>query len=316
MKLIIAVVFAALPIVTVAAEQGMEVSDLSLERCELREVIAREQAQSMLRKAAIAEHSLPLLRQLEAINSKATIPNKPIQDQLSADDIGKFSEMAQRLKSAQISDVIESRRERDFEVIEKMVMIADRNYRWKEQPAESDPDHIIYSALQSLRFMIKGNEITTPTSPVCTLDYALHSIESEAIVKSNSSHARFEQAVKQLRAILEKYGMKTLDRSQLTKKDLKTVNDLFGEVFNPMQQHSNFIQDIENIKLMTRAFDIMYESNKQDVAFSGGDGSAIGATLKKRTKTNEFTENMQIAIGLWVKINVKIPVEDLTNSTQ
>jgi len=315
-KLIIAVVFAALPIVTVAAEQGMEVSDLSLERCELREVIAREQAQSMLRKAAIAEHSLPLLRQLEAINSKATIPNKPIQDQLSADDIGKFSEMAQRLKSAQISDVIESRRERDFEVIEKMVMIADRNYRWKEQPAESDPDHIIYSALQSLRFMIKGNEITTPTSPVCTLDYALHSIESEAIVKSNSSHARFEQAVKQLRAILEKYGMKTLDRSQLTKKDLKTVNDLFGEVFNPMQQHSNFIQDIENIKLMTRAFDIMYESNKQDVAFSGGDGSAIGATLKKRTKTNEFTENMQIAIGLWVKINVKIPVEDLTNSTQ
>lgn len=309
MKRIIALVFALLPIVAVAAEQGMKVSDLSLERCELREVIARKQYESIDKAAAIAEQTSPLLKQLLAINSKATIPNKPIKDQLSADDIGEFSELSQRLKSAQISQLMESRRERDLKVIERMVMISDRDYRWQEQPEEKDPDFIVYSALQLLRFTNKDSNITTPASPVCTLEYALHSLETEAIDKLNNGNTRLEAAIKQFKSILAKYGMEKLDRSRLSKKDLDTVNELINGVISPMQRHGDFIKDIENIKLMARASDIAYESNKQDIAFSGGDISAIGATIQRRNKSNEFTENMQIAMGLWAKIYEKIPAD-------
>ena len=114
MKRIIASIFFMLPVVAGAAERGMKVSDLSLDRCELREVIARKQYESIDKAAAIAEQTLPLLKQLETINSKATVPNKPIKDQLSADDISKVSELSQRLKSTQISQLMESRRERDL----------------------------------------------------------------------------------------------------------------------------------------------------------------------------------------------------------
>ncbi|MEM5537541.1 hypothetical protein WNY58_14220 [Neptuniibacter pectenicola] len=309
MNRVIALLFFMLPVIAGAAERGMKVSDLSLGRCELREVIARKQFESTDRAAAIAEQTLPLLKELEVINSKGTVPNKPIKDQLSADDIGKFAELSQRLKSAQISQLMESRRERDLKVMERMVMIADRDYRWQEQPEEKDPDFIIYSAIQLLRFTVKDVNINAPTSSMCTLEYALHSLETEAIDKLNSGNAQLETAIKQFRSILAKYGMEKLDRSRLSKKELETVNDLMNGVIRPMQRHGDFIKDIENIKLMARASDITYESNKQDIAFSGGDISAIGATIQRRNKNNEFTENMQIALGLWIKINEKIPAD-------
>lgn len=103
--------------------------------------------------------------------------------------------------------------------------------------------------------------------------------------------------------------MEKLDRSRLSKKDLEAVNDLMNGVISPMQRHVNFIKDIENVKLMARTSDITYESNKQDIAFSGGDISAIGATIQRRNKNNEFTENMQIGLGLWTKINEKLPAD-------
>ncbi len=287
----------------------MKVSDLALDHCELREVISRKQFDSIGKAAAIAEQALPLLEGLDVINSKATVPNKPIKDQLSTDDISKFSELSQRLKSAQISQLMESRRERDLKVIEKMVMIADRDYRWQKQPKEKDPDFIIYSAIQLLRFTIKKNNITVPSSAVCTLEYALHSLETEAIDRLNSRNAQLESAIRQFKSILAKYGMEKLDRTRLSTKDLEAVNNLINDVIRPIQRHRNFIRDIENIKLMARASDITYESNKQDIAFSGGDISAIGATIQRRNKNNEFSENMQVALGLWVKINEKIPAD-------
>ncbi len=312
MNRIAALLLVLIPIVVGAAEQGMKVSDLSLERCELREVIARMQYESTETAAAIAEQTLPLLKQLEAINSKATVPNKPIKDQLSSDDIAKFSEINQRLKSAQLSQLMESRRQRNLTVIEKMVMISDREYRWLEQPEEKDPDFIIYSALQLLRLTIKENNISTPTSPSCTLEYALHSLENKAIEKLNAGNARLNSAMDELKSILSKYGMDKLDRSRLSKADLKKVNELINGVINPMRRHREFIQDIENIKLMARVSDITYESNIKDIAFSGGDIKAIGKTIQRRNKSNEFNENMQIAMGLWTKINEKIP-SDIVN---
>jgi len=92
---------------------------------------------------------------------------------------------------------------------------------------------------------------------------------------------------------------------------LKKVNELINGVIEPMQRHVVFTKDIEHIKLMARASEISYESNIQDIAFSGGDFEAIGTTIRRRSENNEFDENTRFALGLWVKINEKIPSEYL-----
>jgi len=309
MKRIAALLLTLIPILAGAVERGMRVSDLPLERCELREVIARTQFASEEKAAAIAEQSLPLLNQLLQINSKATISNKPIKDQLSTEDIAKFTELNQRLKTTQLAQLMESRRQRDLMVIEKMVMVADREYRWQDYPKEKDPDSTISAAIQLLRLTIKDNKISRPTSSACTLEYALHALENEAIAKLNAGSARLDSAMKEFKSILAKYRLDKLDRSRLSKIDLEKVNELFNGVISPMQRHGEFIKDIEHIKLMARASEITYESNIQDIAFSGGDIEAIGKTIQRRNKNNEFNESTQIALGLWTKINEVIPSE-------
>jgi len=309
MKRFATLLLIAIPTVLGAVGPGARVSDLSLERCEFREVIARMQYESIEKAAAIAEQSLPVLKQLEQINVKAKIPGKPLQDQLDPQDIAKFTELSQRLQTTQIAQLMESRRQRDLMVIEKMVMLADREYRWQDHPSEKDPDYLIYASIQLLRFTVKKDDITVPAAPICSLEFALHSIENEPIGKINASKDQLDSATISLKSILAKYRMDKLDRSRLSKADLEKVNELQNKVFKPLERQSTFIKDLEHIKLMARASEIMYEANKQDIAFGGGDVNAIGKTLQRRSKNNEFDEDTQIAIGLWTKINEKIPSE-------
>lgn len=280
--------------------------DVSSDNCKLRDVIARMQFESIEKAATIAEQTLPVLDQLKQIGSKAKDSDKLLRDQLSTEDIIKFTELRERLKTTQLAQLIESRRQRDLTVIEKMTMIADKDYRWNEQPKENDPDFIIYSYLQLLRFTVKNNDIRVPTIQSCTLDYALHLIENEAIEKLNAIKG-LDSVTASIQSILDKYGMKKLDRSRLSKVDLEKINELENNILNPAERHKLFIEDLEHIKLMAKASEIMYDANKQDIAFGGGDVDTIGKTIQRKFKTMEFDEDTQLAIGLWTMINEKIP---------
>lgn len=305
MKLLTILLF-AISLISISSDYVIGADDVSPDNCKLRDVIARIQFESIEKAAAIAEQSLPVVDQLKQLVNKAKDSNKPLQDQLATEDIIKFTELRERLKTTQLAQLMESRRQRDLMVIEKMTMIADRDYRWNDQPKENDPDFIIYSNLQLLRFMIKNNELKVPTIQSCTLEYALTLIESEAFEKLNSIKG-LDSVTASIQSILVKYGMKTLDRSRLSKADLEKINEIENNILNPAERHRVFIKDLEHIKLMAKASEIMYEANKQDIAFGGGDTDTIGKTIQRKSKNGEFDEDTQLAIGLWTMINEKIP---------
>ena len=313
MKRIVQVLLFVMPVLATAADESYGVSDLSFERCELREVIMRMKFESIKNGAAIAAETLAVLKPLREINSKATNPDKPIKDQLSPDDIGKFTELTQRMKSMQLSQLVESRRERDAQVIEQMVMMADREWRWRERPDEKEPNYIIYASFKLIGLMLKDRTITTPSASVCSLDLALHKVEDEAITKLNAGGARSESASVELNAILAKYRMTKIDKSRLSKQDLDKVNQLENDVIHPMGRHADFINDLENIKTMARASEILYQANKQDISFSGGAPEALGKTIQRQAANNELDEPTKLAVGLWVKINDKVPSDFAKN---
>ncbi len=293
-------------IVSFAAVPSARAAALTAEHCELREVIARMQFESIEKAAAIAEQVLPVIKHLEELTNKAKKPDIPIKDQLSSEDIIKFTELSERIKTTNLAQLMESRRQRDLTVIEKMTMIADREYRWNDHPAENDPDFIVYSALQLLRFTVKKNDITVPAVQSCTLDYALHLVENEGIEKLNAIKG-LDSVVSSIKAILAKYGMEKIDRSRLSKADLEKINELETNILNPAERLRSFIKDVEDIKLMSRASEIMYEANKQDIAFGGGDIDAIGKTIQRKSKNKEYDDDVILAIGLWTMINEKMP---------
>ena len=305
MKLIYLTLLVIIPFYASAGEQRVMVPDLTLKSCELKDVIAKMQHESILRSTEVNESYRFLLNQLKKFNSKATIPGKPIINQLSSNDHQKYIEINQRLKITTFSKIIEGIRQRDIKVIQKMVLLADRDYRHHLKPSEEDPDFSIYSTLRLLRLMIRENIISTPNSAICTIQYALHSIQKEAIDRLNLEKLQLSSSLTELKPILDKYGLDNVDRSKLSEVDVNKTDKLLDRVLGSMKRHSDFIQDIERIKIMALASDIVYESNKQDIAISGSNPQKLGRTIQRRINRNEFNTNTLIAIGLWAKINEK-----------
>ena len=77
----------------------------------------------------------------------------------------------------------------------------------------------------------------------------------------------------------------------------------------PALREGQLITDLENIKTMARASDIVYEADQRDVTFSGGDMKAIGTTISNKAAANAYDKRTAFAIGLWRKINEKIPAD-------
>lgn len=309
MKRVIGVPLLFFPMVLLAADLGSKVPALPLDRCQFREVISIMSAESDIRSGAIAEQTLPVLNQLKYLSSRGKNPTAPLQNQLSSDELIRFSELSHQLRTIQLASLIESYHQRDLMVIERMAMLADREYRWHDYPGESDPDFIIYESLQVLRLVLEPSDdsITTPSVPHCTLERTLHSIQLEPIAKLNAY--QLEDASRSVNAILGKYGLKKIDPSRLSNEDLEKVTELKRSVITPAKIAATFILDIEHIKLMASAAELMYEGNKQDIAFGGGDINAIGITLNRRRKNNEIDNKTWIALHLWTRISEKLPSE-------
>jgi hypothetical protein len=308
MKLILSLLLVLIPAITIAAEKVMKVPESGFEQCDISEEIKNRRHDSLAKEKAILDQTFPIWDQLQEVASKATIKDKPLKDQLPSGEIIKFAELSQRLKSANLSHLIENKRQRDLNVIEKMILIADMEYRWQKTPDESSDDFFIYAIIRALRSSIEISDLPPPMNSTCTLEYAIHSVSKEAIKRWNAGGKRLDSAMNELEAINAKYGTNPVDHSRFSKTDLKKVNELMS-VVTSMWRHIDFIKDIENIKLMVQASDIIYESNKHDIAASGGVIEAVGKDYQRRKEAGEFSEKIQIAVGVWSKINEKIPCD-------
>ena len=57
-----------------------------------------------------------------------------------------------------------------------------------------------------------------------------------------------------------------------------------------------FMDDLENIRSMARASEIIFASDKHDLEISGGDGSKLGTTAAERAAKKQFDDFTQAAM--------------------
>jgi hypothetical protein len=81
----------------------------------------------------------------------------------------------------------------------------------------------------------------------------------------------------------------------------------------PTQRELRYIYDLERIKTLAAASEIIYIADKQDITFSGGTMESIGNTIAERVKKNVYGEQMMFAISMWRRINEKIPAPVIKN---
>lgn len=289
------------------------VLDLPESRCNLREAVAALHFQSVERRAAIAEQMLPVVDNLKAVTEKVKDNNRPVGDQLSTADVDKFSRYSQQIQTMQLSSLIESRRLWDLSAIETMAMLADQEYRWSKTPKENTDDAIYHASYQVIKLISSKLEVTEPKTKQCTLEYALHKLAQEPISKLEPLLPQVPAASSYYKSLTTKYKTDPIDRKKLTTAERVKYDEYENNVFSIFRKNYSYVKDIQSIKVMANALELMYQANMQDIALSGGSIDAIGKTIQRNIQKNAYDEPTQLALGMWTKINEKIPSEDVQN---
>jgi hypothetical protein len=279
---------------------------LTSQQCTLPRVIDVLTLQSLNRTEPIHKNQIKTLEELKQLNSKATDDNKPIGEQLSIEDSEKFSSAAQRSKTMNMALLVESRFQRDLNVIQKLTVIADNYYRWNKLPDENGSDAIYVALLIAWRESMNPKGLDN-NSDHCDLDYALYRIEQEPIGKLNSMSSKLNMGVAHVMEIYKKYPTKEMNYDILNDADKKEVASIRDQIIAPSKHELMYIHDLENIRHFAKISELMSETYSKDILNSGGDIDSVGTTIKQMIKEGKLTKEDEKMLAAWQVVNEKIP---------
>lgn len=308
---IIALCFSTLLFVfPISASAQNSIQNLSVNDCTLNEVINRLKFQSIQRRADISEQSLIALRTISTLIEKATDDSKPVGSQLSLEDNDKFSRSSQQVQTMKLSLLMESRRIRDLEAIERMVILADQDYRFSQTPNDGTNDAVYRAGYQFVKLSSGKLEMTEPKTNQCTLEFALHKQSLEPLAKLDPLMPKVQEASNYIDFLSSKYKMATIDENKISAIERNKLRDIKNSLVI-VKTNYEYVRDIQAIKILAQALELMHQAGLQDIAIGGGAIEAIGKTIQRNIQNNNYDESTKLAMSVWTRINEKIPSQDI-----
>jgi hypothetical protein len=205
----------------------------------------------------------------------------------------------------------ESRRARDAKVINKLAQMADRMYRYDEQLSADHSDYPYQAIIELGRLVNDGNfsEVTQGKFDHCSYDVAIYGLQSGVLALVNGMSGVIEQSSKSLKSIAAKYKTKKIDPAALSPADKKAYQ-LAIAVVMPAVKGQQYLTDLEFIKLMAAASELIYTSDLYDMNVSGGVFSVVGTSISAKIESKEVDQKFAASIGIWRQgIDKKFPSE-------
>jgi hypothetical protein len=269
--------------------------------CIVEEQLWKVKGDAIARAGELATQQSPILDQLKVINNKAKDPTRPIGGQLGSQDVGRFSELRQRLMAIDLQQMLESDYSRDYEIIGSLFELAQKLYVGGKEPEETAPDGKPYGIILAMRYLAQTSdfqgidEVSVPPQPEfehCTLAAALHLIEHESLKKINQ--LPIKDAAQKLAALAKKSTTGKVDRNLLSPQDRAVYDSIVRTALAPAQHEQSFIGDIEGLKNIVRAADLKFQVSKKDAVDSGGDINAVGQTISRMS----LDKRMRFGLGI------------------
>jgi hypothetical protein len=306
MYALLTILLLAVAPVAEAQPRFSDVTSIPMERCTVPEVHGYLKYQSIEAAAAIAKQQIKPLERLQALSDKGK-SDRPLIESLTKEEASQWGQAQQQLGAGTLMSMIESRRQRDLDLLLKQVQLADQEYRWRTTPSEGTPDSKPYGFLVMLRMLWKGSTIGPPEGPPCSLNAALAKLQAEPLEKLNKYAPQLDKGLAWVKQTNAKYKLAKIDEEKYSPAERDQLNTFRREVLYPASIASTYLEDLQNVRVMAKAADSVYESDRADAAIAGGDADVVGATIRRRTDAGEFDENTQVAIGVWRLVNEQIP---------
>ncbi len=290
-----------------------EIASVPVAQCSVQEVTSRMEMQGISGAARVATAQLPLIHEISKIGEKAKDDERSVGEQISQPDLVRFVEISQQIKVGNLGLYIESRRERDARALQKLVQIADLEYRFSNNRVE-DADIPLRELLHAFRAIAEREgwtlEIDIQAPNTCSFQLAAKALSEEALAKIDGDATSASAAA--LENIAKSYGMKTIDPEKLSEADrgkfYRIRRDLAGAIST-----SNYLHDLRDLALLAQAMDINYRAMQQDVIASGGDMNEIGKTVDRMAAEGLIDLPTQTAFRVLSILNEKVPADFIKN---
>lgn len=286
------------------AEEPASVTSRKMADCTVPGVIMDKMYEADRRSGDLASSTMPLLDKMKALIAKAPDPKRPIGEQLSGKDNEEFGEIRSRLIALQWHSLIEGRYSKHLELIEKMTESVDTAYRWGREPDEKSPDFAADVTPAILQDVSPINTFNPPKEDHCTLLWALHLQEHPSLVALDEPE--LQTAAVQVKQLRQKYHVERLDRNLLSPDDQQIFDEAQKTIVR-MRREASHAQQIEQIKMLVEATDIIYDAGMKDLQQSAGDPDSSIDTIQQMKKDGKLSAPMAMRIDVWSKLDEKYP---------
>ncbi len=259
------------------------------------------------------------MSELLKLSSKAKDEKKSVFSQLSPMDQKRYTQITTEQNLITATTILENNRTRQMDVMDHFIKLADKEFRWYDTfVADDNPDKVYSDFVNVLPDLLnegKDSDINTPVNAICSVDVALYRLEIEARDKienmcKTENCANVEAVLKEM---ARRYNVQRIDTTKLSPADKSTYDDINKRVIFPVQHEQRFINQIEAIRLLNTASELMYQTGRDDL--KSGDLSRVGNTLKSKLDNKQLDQRLVRAIGLWnimlQKIKTNWPVDPI-----
>lgn len=287
-----------------------------------RNAIAKEKLEyGVERPAQLAENQLPVIEAIRKLMEKLPDSSKPVSELMTTQQASEFGELRQKQLYFGLQRLLYSKRERDLEVVEKLVFLAEQEYQWGRAPSKDEHDYKYYELLRVLQSKeINSEEYAVSMSP--PLDGISQVLLGE-LIKSGPSE--LEPLKSDLEAFIK--FLKGKYKVDEVKEDLLSAQEKAdGNLkLTRYKACSSYYESLLRIQLYYTIATKVSELGLKDVSESGGDPSAIGKSIQAFAAEHYTTPGLNFICDFTTLVNEKIPcsavkdegnIADLSNNLE
>jgi len=296
-----------------AEPPSMDLASIPIARCTTQEVLARTSLAVSRSGADGAQTALELADQLGPLIDKAGDSDRPIRDLLNPEDLATFVTLSEQVKVVQLAAYIDSRRMRDLRVLQKMVQIADRIYRFGDHSSSSPEDETLTAVIIAMREEAETkawSALAPPSMGACSLNVALALLVIDAdrrVDKEKSS-----SAIHEVEGVLARYGGPSADLSKVSAADKDKIRSLAAEI-EPLRSFGAYATDLDNIRQLAEVSELNDRMMRRDALSSGGRIERLGKSAASIREQEQLSERETYASKILGVINERIPSDMIKN---
>jgi hypothetical protein len=189
-----------------------------------------------------------------------------------------------------------------------MTESVDTTYRWGREPDEKSPDFTADVTPAILQDVNPINTFTQPKEDHCTLIWALHLQEQPSIAALSAPEV--DATAAQVNQLRQKYHVDHLDRNALSPGDQQIFDEAQKTIVR-IQREAAHAQQIEQIKMLAEASDLIYDTSMKDFDQSAGDPNSSIDTLRQMEKDKKLSSDMVMRVNVWLKLDEKYPSSEV-----